>query len=80
MGWHVSYSVQRLNISAAFAFCPSMRWRNSFTKDLRSQKLRAVKLDLRIAAIALSQGATIFTRNKHDFEQLPGLKIEDRGQ
>jgi len=37
--------------------------------DLRSQKLHAGKLDLRIAAIALSRSATVVTRNKRDFEQ-----------
>ena len=38
-------------------------------QGLRSQKLHAGKLDLRIAAIALSQSATVVTRNKRDFEQ-----------
>jgi tRNA(fMet)-specific endonuclease VapC len=40
-----------------------------FYQDLRSQKLRAGKLDSRIAAIAFSQGATILTRNIRDFQQ-----------
>ena len=44
---------------------------------LRSQKLRVGTLDLRIAAIALTQNATIVTRNSRDFEHIPGLKIED---
>jgi tRNA(fMet)-specific endonuclease VapC len=46
-------------------------------KNLRAQKLRLGTQNLRIAAITLSQGATLITRNQQDFGLIPMLKIED---
>jgi tRNA(fMet)-specific endonuclease VapC len=44
---------------------------------LRTQKPRVGTLDLRIAATALSQDATLVTRNRQDFVGIPSLHIED---
>ncbi len=44
---------------------------------LRQLKIRVGTQDLRIAAIALSNQATVVTRNYRDFERAPELNITD---
>ncbi len=44
---------------------------------LQAQRVRISTMDLRIASIALAHKLTLVTRNARDFQQVPGLLIED---
>jgi tRNA(fMet)-specific endonuclease VapC len=45
--------------------------------ELQRQKIRIGASDLKIAAIALSQNALLISRNRKDFDKVPGLRVED---
>jgi tRNA(fMet)-specific endonuclease VapC len=45
--------------------------------QLKSLRLNVRLMDLRIAAIALEIAAVVVTRNRRDFDRIPGLSVED---
>lgn len=45
--------------------------------SLRARRVRIGTFDLRIAAMALSRGFTLLSRNLVDFRQVPGLDVQD---
>jgi tRNA(fMet)-specific endonuclease VapC len=48
-----------------------------FYQQFRRSRIRIGTMDLKIAAIASAHNATLLTRNRQDFAQVPGLRIED---
>jgi predicted nucleic acid-binding protein len=46
-------------------------------EQLKKNKVKVRKMDLRIAATVLERGAILVTRNVHDFQLVPGLRMED---
>lgn len=56
---------------------PYDRDANAAFDSLRARRVRIGTFDLRIAAIALSQGLTLLSRNLLDFRQVPGLDVQD---
>ena len=46
-------------------------------QNLRRSRVRIGSMDLKIAATVLTKGATLLSRNKSDFERVPGLMLDD---
>lgn len=46
-------------------------------QQFRRSRIRIGAMDLKIAAIVLARNATLLSRNRQDFERIPGLQVED---
>ena len=44
---------------------------------LRKQKVRIGTMDLKIAAVALANGALLLSANRRDYGKVPGLRVEN---
>jgi tRNA(fMet)-specific endonuclease VapC len=44
---------------------------------LKQAKIRIGSMDLKIASICMANKATLLSRNRRDFENVPGLRVED---
>ena len=66
-----------LNYVRRFELLPFLEPSMQRFDSLKRLKLGVGGMDLRIAAIALEQGAIVVTRNKTDFQRIPGLTFED---
>lgn len=60
-----------------FPLVPFDRASESQFQHLRAALPRVGTLDLKIAAIALTNGLMVLTRNRSDFGRVPGLVLED---
>jgi tRNA(fMet)-specific endonuclease VapC len=49
----------------------------AYFEQLRQKKIRIGTQDQRIASIAVVTKSVLVTRNQHDFEQVPGLVLQD---
>lgn len=56
------------------------RWTEAAADEfdsLRRQQIRIGTQDLRIASLALTEHARLLSSNLRDFEQVPGIRVED---
>ena len=71
------YLVDAVGLFSLFPLVPFDGASERQFQILRTSRLRVGTLDLKIAAIALTNHLTVLTRNRGDFGRVPGLIFED---
>jgi tRNA(fMet)-specific endonuclease VapC len=66
-----------INFYAAWTILPFDQTSAFQFEALKKQKIRIGPMDLKIASIVLARGATLLSANLRDFQQVPGLQVED---
>ena len=73
--WSLSHAIHA--DFAASQVLPFDRSASDVFASLRAERVRIATMDLRIAAIAISNGLILLSRNTSDFGKVPGLRVED---
>jgi tRNA(fMet)-specific endonuclease VapC len=68
---------RRLEFFAAWTVLPWDTDTADIFQELRKQRIRIGTMDLKIASIVLAYNDTLLSRNLLDFQQVPGLRVED---
>ena len=79
-GLEIAANQRLYDMLAFFGSIPVLRYDNRAAGQLAmlsSIRLRIGSMDLKIAAIALSQNALLLSRNLKDFNRVPNLRVED---
>jgi tRNA(fMet)-specific endonuclease VapC len=66
-------TISDLNRARLLSYTPGA---DALVQAWRKQKIKVGISDLRIAAICVVHGATLISRNRRDFDQVPGLLVE----
>jgi tRNA(fMet)-specific endonuclease VapC len=66
-----------LHFTHGFRLAPFDTQSSEAFAALKRQRIRVGTQDLKIAAIVLSNDATLLSRNLNDFSKVPGLKVQN---
>ena len=71
--FYLERTIADLKGAHVLSFMPSVE---VMVQGWRNQKIKVGISDLRIAAICIVHSATLISRNRRDFDQVPGLLVE----